>query len=141
MSPDAIDPGPAGHDVSIDRVMAALPARVSTIVCRLFREALVSPLELRRMVSDYLVSIEVLARELDYLDMRRVNHIATICHRLVDTLERPVEQDHQRLAQAAVRYFVIQDDAESDTESLIGFDDDCLVAITVARELGLHSDA
>jgi hypothetical protein len=85
--------------------MAALPSRVATIVGRLFRQPLVSPLELRRMVSDYLVSIEVLAREPDYQDMQRANHIATTCHRLIDTLDLPVEQDHERLVQVAVRYF------------------------------------
>ena len=135
------DPDTPGNGVSIDRVMAALPSRVATFVGRLFGEVQVSPLELRRMVSDYLVSIEVMARELDYLDMQRANHIATLCHRLIDTLDGPVEQDHERLVQVAVRYFVIEDDAESDTESLIGFDDDCLVAIVVAKELGLQIDA
>ena len=141
MKPEVGDPGAVGNDVSIDRVMEALPSRVATIVSGLFREALLSPLELRRMVSDYLVSIEVAARELDYLDSQRANHIATVCHRLIDTLDEPVEQDHERLVQVAVRYFVIDDDAESDTGSLIGFDDDGLVATIIARELGLQVDA
>lgn len=140
MKPQVVDVAAVGCDVSIDHVMAALPERVAAIVGRLFREAAVSPPELRRMVSDYLVSVEARARELDFLDLPRANHIATICHRLIDTLNGPVEKDHERLVHVAVRYFVIDDDAESDTESLIGFDDDCLVAEVVARELGLTID-
>jgi hypothetical protein len=38
-----------------------------------------------------------------------------------------------------VLYFVLDEDAEADTSSLIGFDDDRLVVDTVARELGVGS--
>ena len=124
-------------EISIDHVMAKLPSRVGAIVDRLFREATISRAELRRLVSEYLVQVEVRAREVDYLDVPRAGHIAMICHRLIDTLRGPVEPDHARLVQAAVRYFVIDDDAESDTDSLIGFDDDCLVAEVIAAELGV----
>ncbi|MGI9264538.1 MAG: hypothetical protein ACR2QU_06395 [Gammaproteobacteria bacterium] len=141
MKPQMADAATIRRDVSIDRVMAALPERVAAIVGRLFREAAVSAPELSRMVSDYLVSVEALARDVDYLDLGRANHIATICQRLIDTLKGPVEKEHERLVHVAVRYFVIDDDAESDTESLIGFDDDCLVAEVIAKELGVSIDA
>ena len=45
--------------------------------------------------------------------------------------------DAERLAiQAAVRYFVLEDDAESDLNSVIGLDDDAEVVNAVLRHLG-----
>ena len=63
--------------------------------------------------------------------------MANLLHRLIDTLQGSVTPEHHRLVQAAVRYFVTEEDAEADRESLIGFEDDRLVAATVAEELGL----
>jgi uncharacterized membrane protein YkvA (DUF1232 family) len=45
-------------------------------------------------------------------------------------------EEHHRLVQAAVLYFVTDEDAESDTSSLIGFDDDRRVVRRVRTELG-----
>jgi hypothetical protein len=38
-----------------------------------------------------------------------------------------------------VRYFVLNEDAEGDMDSLVGFDDDALVFNAVVEELG-HAD-
>lgn len=129
--------GKTAGDASISRVMAALPERVRRHVDYTLREPRISQVELRRMVAEYLVELESRARYADYMDIGLATEVARICHLLIDTLVQPVEEEHHRLVQAAVRYFIIEDDAESDTDSLIGFDDDRLVAETVAAVLGI----
>lgn len=124
-------------EVSIDRVMQALPPRVAVIVERLFREQRSSPVELHRMVSSYLNGLTGAARSVEHLDISLAADVANLCHRMIDTLNGPVAPEHHRLVHAAVRYFVTSDDAEDDTESLIGFDDDRLVALVIAGELGV----
>ncbi len=124
-------------EVSIDRVMQGLPPRVATVVERHFREHRSSPIELHRTVSDYRNGLEGAARSGRYIDVILATEVANLLHRLIDTLQGPVMAEHHRLVQAAVRYFVTEEDAESDRDSLIGFEDDRLVAAAVAEELGL----
>jgi hypothetical protein len=125
--------------VSIDRVMAALPPRVRQVVERLFREQRSSPVELHRMVSDYRNSLEGVVRDGAFLDIILATQVANLLHRLIDTLQEPVPPEQHRLVQAAARYFAIEHDAESDRDSLIGFEDDRLVAAAVAAELGVDA--
>jgi hypothetical protein len=125
--------------VSIDRVMAALPPRVRQVVERLFREQHSSPVELHRMVSDYRNNLEGVVRDGAFLDIILATQIANLLHRLIDTLQEPVSPEQHRLVQAAARYFAIEHDAESDRDSLIGFEDDRLVAAAVAAELGVDA--
>lgn len=125
------------RDVSIARVVEALPPAIANLFDRLMREPRRSREEMRRRVASYAVSIESLARDVDYLDVDLVQRIANRCHRLIETIHDGVSEDHRRLVQAAVLYFVLDDDAEGDTSSLIGFDDDRLVVDAVARELGV----
>lgn len=125
--------------VSIDRVMAALPPRVRQVIERLFREQHSSPVELHRMVSDYRNNLEGVVRDGAFLDIILATQIANLLHRLIDTLQEPVSPEQHRLVQAAARYFAIEHDAESDRDSLIGFEDDRLVAAAVAAELGVDA--
>ena len=125
--------------VSIDRVMAALPPRVRQVVERLFRERHSSPVELHRMVSDYRNNLEGVVRDGAFLDIILATQIANLLHRLIDTLQEPVSPEQHRLVQAAARYFASEHDAESDRDSLIGFEDDRLVAAAVAAELGVDA--
>ncbi len=126
-------------EVSIERVMQALPKRVGLVVERLFRERRSSPVELHRTVSEYRNDLEGAAREGRYLDVILATEVANLLHRLIDTLQVPVSAEHHRLVQAAVRYFVTEEDAESDRDSLIGFEDDRLVAAVVAAEIGVDA--
>lgn len=134
--PVGMGKGP-GRDISISRVVQSLPEAVATLFDKLMREPRRSRDEMRRRVASYLVSIESLAREIDYLDIDLVERIANCCHRLIETLDEDASEDHRRLVQAAVLYFVLDEDVEGDTSSLIGFDDDRLVVEAVARELGV----
>ena len=55
----------------------------------------------------------------------------------LDELADDTPEEHWRLVQAAVRYFVSTEDADADLESLIGFDDDGDVIEAVALAVGL----
>jgi hypothetical protein len=120
-------------------VMAALPPRVARVMDGFLREPRSSPVELHREVSDYLDRLETKARGGDFLDIVLATEVARLLHRLIDTLQPPVAAERQRLVQGAVRYFVTEQDAESDRDSLIGFEDDRLVAIAVAAELDVDA--
>jgi len=127
---------PPSSEVSISRVVASLPEAIAAIFKRLMREPRLSRQEMRRRVSSYLVDLETLAREVDYIDVELVQSIAYRCQRLIDGLHERSSEEHRRLVQAAVLYFLVDDDAEGDTSSLIGFDDDRLVVDAVWDELG-----
>lgn len=128
-------PGSPGREISIARVVERLPAAVSILFRRLMHEPRRSREEMRRRVASYLVEIETRAREVDFIDVELAQSIATACHRLIDTLDGRATEDHRRLVQAAVLYFVMDEDAEGDTSSLIGFDDDRLVVVAVQDEV------
>jgi hypothetical protein len=126
-------------DVSIDRVMAALSPRVARVVEGLLPKPRSSPVELHRTVSGYRNELEGMARGGDLIDVNLATEVANLLHRLIDTLQPPVADEQHRLVQAAALYFVMEHDAESDRDSLIGFEDDRLVAIAVAAELGVDA--
>ncbi|MEM7157578.1 MAG: hypothetical protein AAF799_32360 [Myxococcota bacterium] len=60
------------------------------------------------------------------------------CTGLIDRTES-ADESTRRLVQGAVRYFIDEDDAEPDRDSLWGLDDDVAVCNAVARHLG-HED-
>ncbi len=123
-------------ELAISRVIARLPGSVEAVFRRMMREPRRSREELRRLVAAHLVKLETLAREVDYLDVELATDVANRCHRLIDTIAPPVSEDHRRLVQAAVLYFILDEDVEGDTTSLIGLDDDRLVVTAVCDELG-----
>lgn len=123
-------------EIAIGRVIARLPDSVEVLFCKMMREPRRSSEELRRLVAAHLLRLETLAREVDYLDVELAAEVANRCHRLIDTIDPPVSEDHRRLVQAAVLYFVLDEDVEGDTTSLIGLDDDRLVVVAVCDELG-----
>lgn len=56
--------------------------------------------------------------------------------RLLGTLNESSPENTRRLVQAAVRYFIIEDDADSDLDSILGLDDDAEVMNAVLKKLG-----
>ena len=70
--------------------------------------------------------------------METAHRVTVLCRQLLDALPTNPEDKQHRLTQLAISYFVLEEDAEDDNESLIGFDDDLQVAIAVIEELGLH---
>jgi hypothetical protein len=72
----------------------------------------------------------------DDVDLRLAARLGQTLLRLLGTLGESSPEPHRRLAQAAVRYYVIEDDALADQDSPAGFDDDAAVVNAVLRELG-----
>jgi hypothetical protein len=70
------------------------------------------------------------------VDPALANGLAEASLRLLGTLNEKTPETTRRLIQAAVRYFVIEEDADSDLDSILGLDDDAEVLNAVIRHLG-----
>ncbi|MEL7448246.1 MAG: hypothetical protein AAFN78_03505 [Pseudomonadota bacterium] len=110
---------------------------IQQILDTLSDDALVPRETLGEELERYVRALYVRAEFEEHFDTRTALATIDVCRSLVKALPpEPSERQH-RLTQAAIRYFVLQEDADSDTESMIGFDDDLMVARAVADALGL----
>ena len=110
---------------------------IQRIVEQLSQEELTSPQVLADELETYVQDIRNTSRS-EFFDLQTANRVTVLCRRLLDALPADPPERQHRLTQLAIRYFVLEEDAEDDNDSLIGFDDDLQVAITVIEELGLH---
>ncbi len=67
------------------------------------------------------------------------NALVDASMKLLTTLKDDTPSERRLAIQAAVRYFVIEDDADSDLDSILGLDDDAEVLNAVLKHLG-HDD-
>lgn len=118
------------------RVLGAMDVEVAAIIRGYLAEPLASPDVLQDHTKMYMKELEGLVAEGDVIDLELASDLAVRCARMVEEIERGVPEEHRRLIQAAVRYFVDSEDADGDTESLIGFDDDSAVIEAVALAIG-----
>jgi uncharacterized membrane protein YkvA (DUF1232 family) len=96
--------------------------------------------ELFKEVRDYQQTIKQRSQWRDAdVDPTLANTLAEASLRLLGTLKDASPESTRRLVQAAVRYFVIEEDADSDLDSILGLDDDAEVLNAVLRKLG-HAD-
>jgi uncharacterized membrane protein YkvA (DUF1232 family) len=72
----------------------------------------------------------------EFIDAAVGLSLASEAGALIDEAERRQDVETHRLVQAAVLYFVLDDDAEHDLHSVCGLDDDAAVLNAVARQLG-----
>jgi hypothetical protein len=70
------------------------------------------------------------------VDPTLANALADASMKLLTTIKDDTTDERRRLIQAAVRYFVIEDDADSDLDSILGLDDDAEVLNAVMKHLG-----
>ncbi|MEM1033222.1 MAG: hypothetical protein AAF928_15520 [Myxococcota bacterium] len=70
------------------------------------------------------------------VDRQLARALADRCLQLLGTLHDDSPDHERRLVQAAVRYFLIEDDAEADLDSILGLDDDARVLNAVLTHLG-----
>ena len=75
-------------------------------------------------------------RHNEFLDVPTVENVATVIVELLDSYTDH-SQEQQALIVGAARYFTEADDAEPDTLSLLGFDDDVAVLNYVLDRLGM----
>jgi hypothetical protein len=92
--------------------------------------------ELRTELRAYVGRIGSAVAANEMLDATLCEAIGRCCEGLLDMLEKDADEATHRLVQAAVRYFVIEEDIEPDRETLWGLDDDAVVCGAVASHLG-----
>ncbi len=123
-------------DTPSERVLRALPAPVTSIVEGFLAEDLIPARDLRARIPAYIHELEQAKSAHEFLDIHLAKKLADQCLQLLDGIDIDTSAESRRLIQAAIQYFLFDEDADSDKRSLIGFDDDDLVVELIAREIG-----
>lgn len=87
----------------------------------------------------YLTAVREKATTLEFQDTETAEKVFQCCGRLWQWVEQQGSAEGRAAVEAAVRYFVLEEDAEGD-DSIIGFDDDLLVVEATASVLGVVLD-
>lgn len=122
---------PVGPEVAI----AGLPPVARAVFERLLGEPLLGDEAMREQIREHVARIEDAARENPYVDDALARDIARVCEGLLDAVVDATPEWTRRQIQAASRYFVTEDDGDSDL-AIGGLDEDAAVANAVARHLG-----
>ncbi len=105
------------------------------MLSQLMKEEPYDLVKLRQECIDYVQLFEKVALEDPFIDPEQARELSHVCVALIDHLGPNPSEHHRRLVQAAARYFVLDEDGDSDF-SVGGLDDDATVANAVARFLG-----
>lgn len=104
--------------------------------CRVIAaEAVEAPAALRAQVDAYDARIDFVAGDDGFVDVGTAKALVVGCRALLDRMDEG-DPRHRRLVHLAVRYFVLEDDGESDLGSVTGFDDDAEVFDAIVDALG-----
>lgn len=122
---------------TIGRVLGAIDPDAADAICIFLDEPLVAPEDLADLTRIYFKQLEALAEDGEEIDLDQVTELAVRCERLLDVLDDSMPEDHQRLIQAAVRYFVDNEDSDGDLDMMNGINDDGSVIEAVAVTLGM----
>ncbi len=123
---------PASEELSL----SGIPKEALDLWQHLLAEDLVPVDQLRAEVAEYEKHIAEQARSREFLDTSTAGQLAKVSLKLLGTVTADTSPDDRLLIQAAIRYFVLEEDAEGDLESVTGFDDDVEVMNAVLRHLG-----
>ncbi len=116
-----------------------LPADVAAAFSACKPSSLRAPTVLRADVARYLEVLTTRSSTDAFLDFDTASKVAAGCSRLLDLLgSQPTPGVHEAV-QAAIDYFILEEDAESDG-SVIGFDDDLEVVQAAFEALGWDAD-
>lgn len=111
-----------------------IPHESQALFDRLHDAPLVPLAELRAELQAYVTRIAASSAANELLDATLAEAITRCCEGLLE-LSEGADEATQRLVQAAVRYFVVEEDVEPDRDSLWGLDDDAVVCGAVASFL------
>jgi len=104
---------------------------------QLLKEELVPVHELFTQVREYQKTLNSRAEwKGDDMDSKLAQQLSETSIKLLGTLNESSPNSTRLLIQAAVRYFVLEEDADSDLDSILGLDDDAEVMNAVLRHLG-----
>ena len=123
-------------DSPTGRLLADSPPAISRLLRGYLAEELLSLNDLRNQITAYLEDLAHLSLAHEFIDLPLATTIGQRFHELIDGITIEMSTEHRRLIHAAAKYFVTEEDADSDTASPIGFDDDAFVFNLVAREIG-----
>ncbi len=127
------------HSEQIRGVIERLPQDSAEFFERLLSEPTLDAGDLWMMVRSHLVALREAEAAEEMMDSRLGKELAEASEQLLHRFADETNEDARLLIQAAVRYFVLNEDAEGDMDSLVGFDDDAEVFNVVVEELG-HGD-
>jgi len=127
------------HSARIQGVIERLPQDSADFFQRLLAEPTLDAGDLWMMVRGHLVALREAEAAEEVMDGRLGKELAEASEQLLYRFPDEDSEDGQLLIQAAIRYFVLNEDAEGDMDSLVGFDDDAQVFNVVVEELG-HGD-
>jgi hypothetical protein len=120
-----------------------IPAAAKPLWDRLIDEELVPVHDLFRQVREYQAALSQRtswraagSEGSGDIDPTLARALVDASQRLLGTLTEDTPDGTRRLVQAAVRYFIIEDDADGDLDSILGLDDDAEVMNAVLRHLG-----
>lgn len=116
-------------------VIAGIPALATEVFERLLKEPLRDPDDLTREVRLYVDILANAAADTPSVDHELGRDIARTCEGLLMAISEATPEHTRRQIQAAARYFVTEDDGDSDLE-IGGLDEDAAVANAVAEHLG-----
>ncbi|MBW2454088.1 MAG: hypothetical protein JRI68_06245 [Deltaproteobacteria bacterium] len=117
--------------------LAGVPDAAKDLWGKLIAEELRPVHELFKEVRDYQHALAKRSQWTDDdVDPALARDLAEASLRLLGTLSDDTPESTRRLIQAAVRYFIIEDDADGDLDSILGLDDDAEVVNAVLRHLG-----
>ena len=117
-------------------LLSAVPADARALVADLLAEPSIGHDDLLDAVADYLDEISLAAARDGFVDAKLGETVAEVCLELLADLGSGTSDKDNRLVQVAVRYFVVEDDADGDLTSVVGFDDDARVLNAILRLLG-----
>jgi uncharacterized membrane protein YkvA (DUF1232 family) len=117
--------------------LAGVPDAARELWTKLVAEQLRPVHELFKEVKDYQQAIAQRSSMQDAeVDPTLARELVSTSLRLLGTLNDETPESTRRLIQAAVRYFIIEEDADSDLDSILGLDDDAEVMNAVLKVLG-----
>lgn len=116
-------------------VLEALPSRVGAVLQAAWTGQFVSPEKLGDILHRYRRKLQRLHEASDLADVDTAYRLIDECEAMLDSVPAGAVSEYRRLVQAAVTYLIHEDDEESDTQSLVGFDDDALVVRTIAATI------
>jgi len=127
-------------DLSSLESLKGIPEAALPLWTQLINEPLLPVHELFKEVRDYQQTISQRSQWRDTdVDRDLANALVDASLQLLSILKEQTPEDERRLVQAAVRYFIIEDDAESDLDSILGLDDDAQVINAVMKRLDRES--
>lgn len=112
-----------------------LPPMAKDVFARLMEEPLRDVQTLLSEVDDYVAMLERTGALNPEVDVDIGREVGRVCRGLLEAVNERTPESARRQVQAAARYFVTEDDGDSDLV-IGGLDEDAAVANAVARHLG-----